>query len=58
MAQYVSQLPLPNARAPVAQKLLGLVSALIERGGTDEASEEALDHLVWESFGLSKEIPR
>lgn len=61
ITQYVQRFPVPNPEARISKKIAEEVRCLIE---LDSASCEAaqaikrIDELVWQSFGLVKEIGR
>jgi len=59
MSQYVAQFPLPKENYAV--DLAGLVTQLLDaKANNNEPSvvdlEGEIDRLVWESFGLGKEV--
>ncbi len=61
MSQYVSRFPLPKLKR--AQNILDLMPAVIAASRAGDTSElrrleKELDELVWEAFGLTKEVAR
>lgn len=56
MTQYVGGFPLPSLGSPCGKKIVQLVSCLIREGKASDATEKEIDSLVWETFGLRKEI--
>ena len=56
MTQYVKQFPLPNLNCIAMQKMVSLVEDLIQGRGNAIALEEECDELVWDAFGLAKEV--
>lgn len=60
MTQYVNQFPLPNPTSPSSQEIIRTVSRLTEDIEDDNPGvlDEALDDLVWQSFGVTKEVTR
>jgi adenine-specific DNA-methyltransferase len=56
MTQYVGGFPLPSLELPCGKKIVRLVSRLIREGKVDYSTEQEIDGLVWEAFGLRKEV--
>jgi hypothetical protein len=59
MTQYVRRFPLPRLDSQAAAQLVRLVPELTRRGPASadrDAIKERVDALVWEAFGLAKEI--
>lgn len=55
MTQYVKTFPVPNPESEVGQRIIELALKLV-KDGADEDGEAEIDGLVWEAFGLEKEI--
>jgi adenine-specific DNA-methyltransferase len=58
MTQYVGGFPLPSLDSPHSKKVVRLVSRLIRESKADDTMEKEIDNLVWEAFGLRKEVAR
>ena len=58
MTQYVKKFPLPPLDAPAARRLVQLVGERVAAKPGEEGCEQAIDKLVWESFGLMEEASR
>ena len=56
MTQYVKKFPLPPIEAPHSQRIIRLAGELIGQKTLDCEREREIDQLVWESFGLIKEV--
>jgi adenine-specific DNA-methyltransferase len=56
MTQYVSGFPLPSLDKACGKKIVQLVSCLVREGTASDTIEKQIDRLVWESFGLGKEV--
>ena len=57
MTQYVGGFPLPSLGSPCSKKIIRMVSRLVREGKASDTTEKEIDGLVWEAFGLGKEIP-
>ena len=55
MTQYVKKFPLPDVKAPVAQRIVRLARQMVASKVPDQRREAEIDQLVWESFGLVEE---
>jgi len=56
MTQYVEQFPLPDPRADLSKKIVGIVKDLYDRIPDDPPElHDRLDELVWRVFGFSVE---
>lgn len=58
MTQYVKRFPLPELSAKAMRKLSGLVKKLVQGAGDQNRIEAECDQMIWESFGLVKEVGR
>jgi adenine-specific DNA-methyltransferase len=58
MTQYVANFPLPDLASSTGCKIVDLVSRLLKDAGNGQEIEREINALVWESFGLIKEIRR
>jgi len=56
MTQYVGGFPLPPLGSPCSKKIVRLVSHLVRKGKASDTTEKEIDGLVWEAFGLGKEV--
>jgi hypothetical protein len=56
MTQYVGGFPLPSLGSPCCKKIVRVVSRLVREGQASDTTEKEIDSLVWEAFGLGKEI--
>lgn len=56
MTQYVGGFPLPPLKGKTGKKIVKMVSRLVESGKASPETENEIDGLVWESFGLQKEV--
>ncbi len=56
MTQYVQHFPVPDLKTPISQKIVRLVHGLLANNQTDGTCEAGIDRLVWEAFGLVKEM--
>ncbi|HEY7427672.1 MAG TPA: N-6 DNA methylase [Gemmataceae bacterium] len=56
MTQYVGGFPLPSLVSPCSKKIVRLASRLIREGKASDTTEKEVDGLVWEAFGLGKEV--
>jgi len=56
MTQYVSGFPLPSLDKPCGKKIVELVPRLVREAKASDTSEKQIDRLVWEAFGLGKEV--
>ncbi len=57
MTQYVAKFPLPDLRLATSRKIISQVSKLLKAGVATDSAERKINGLVWESFGLTEEIP-
>jgi hypothetical protein len=57
MTQYVETFPLPDLKAPVSRRIVAEVSKLLKTGEAGNSTEQKINRLVWEAFGLPEEIP-
>jgi adenine-specific DNA-methyltransferase len=53
--QFVRKFPLPQLDAPIVQDIIGHAQRLI-RDGANADLEKEIDDLVWQAFGLVKEV--
>jgi adenine-specific DNA-methyltransferase len=58
MTQYVKRFPLPDLNEKVVQKAVQLVAQVVKTPIIASEVESEIDDLVWESFGLVKEVAR
>lgn len=56
MTQYVKRFPLPDLKNKAARKAIQRVLKLLDEPTTPPALEREIDGLVWEAFGLVKEV--
>lgn len=58
ITQYVEKFPLPDPSSVSSKTIMSLARLLYERVGKEDTQnvETQLDQLVWQSFGLEKEI--
>jgi methylase of polypeptide subunit release factors len=57
MTQYVKRFPIPQPGSPIAGRIIQHVKGIIKHGPSSK-SEQTVNGLVWEAFGLSEEIAR
>ena len=57
ITQYVERFPLPNPQRKISKEIVSLAKEIFSNKifQNTEKSEERLDELVWESFGLTQE---
>lgn len=53
--QFVRKFPLPQLDAPIVQNIIGHTQRLL-RDGVNADLEQQIDELVWQAFGLVKEV--
>jgi hypothetical protein len=56
MTQYVRKFPIPKMEKKQKEKLVHCVKQLVNGSGHTAVLEAECDSLVWEAFGLSKEV--
>ncbi len=56
MTQYVKQFPLPDLATPIGARIVQLVGRQVK--SPDNSVDAEIDSLVWEAFGLVKEVGR
>ena len=55
MVQYVKGFPLPDLKSKLAREIVELAWQMVHKRAVDQQVEEAIERLVWRSFGLVEE---
>ena len=58
MTQYVKNFPLPRLSTPLGQQIVRLVREAVDKDRVNADAEAKIDELVWQAFGLVKEVAR
>ncbi|PYV61659.1 MAG: hypothetical protein DMG97_42490 [Acidobacteria bacterium] len=61
ITQYVRRFPVPDPSSPIAKDIIKKAKRLCAQAGTSEKARTLiteLDELIWNAFGLIKEVAR